>query len=300
MPHLGARRLIRLDDAEGAEKLVQLGCVIEIARILVKQLPVGADRVALITGQHHRPGEHRRQALADRRAEIVLERRRLVGEGPEDDAGPARDPERLHLVLRPVEGRVVATDAAAALFPGYAGYPPRPVIAPVVVDAGEAAGVAARPAHHLGAAMGAAVDESPQRPTLVAHQHDRRRADIAGRIVAGFGEFDLKPEIVPVRPAKEPLILERVDFRVAEQVERYAAPAFRGPDQAAAVAAAVDPAGAGRRDRHRNASAALKTYPAATPPTARSSYAGVSLVCIAAAALRRSSEIIIPAFQVAT
>ena len=149
VPHLGAGRLIGLDNAEGAEKPVQLGRVIEVARVLVEQLPVGADRVALVAGQHHRPCEHRGQALADGRSQIVFQRRRVVGEGAEDHAGPTRDPERLHPVPRSVEGSIVAAGSAAALFPGHASDPPGAVVAPVVVDAGEAAGVAARPAHPL-------------------------------------------------------------------------------------------------------------------------------------------------------
>ena len=99
--------------------------------------------------------------------------------------------------------------------------------------------------------MGAAVDEAAQHAALVAHQHDRRRADVAGRVIAGLREFDFETEIVPVRAAKEPLVLKRVDFRIAEQFERHAAPAFDRPNQTARVAAAVDPPGIVCRRRHR-------------------------------------------------
>ena len=59
---------------------------------------------------------------------------------------------------------------------------------------------------------------------------------MAGRVVAGFGDLDLEPEIVPVRAAKEPFVFAFVDFRTREQFERNPAPAFGGPDQTARVA----------------------------------------------------------------
>ena len=164
VPHLGAGRLVGLDDAEGAEKLVQLGRVIEVARVFVEQLPVGADRVALVAGDRDRPGEHRREPRADCRAQIVFR-------------AAAHSWRRSRRPRRPTKRRAAAASGAAPcrtprrnrrrrrgpFSQGTPTTPARPVVAPVVVDAGEAARVATRPAHHLRAAMGAAVDEGAQR-----------------------------------------------------------------------------------------------------------------------------------------
>ena len=228
--HFHCRLHVRVNDSEDRQERVQHGRVIHVAGVLDEQFPVRAHRVAVIARNLDGPAADHPEPRADRRAEIVLERRRRIAERAEYDAGNRFDLQFSEPVT--VDGKVVgiAADAAHALHQRHADQVAVQRIAPLVIDAGEVTGIAAQVADDRNAPVCAAVDEGMKRAVLVPGQDIGRRPDITGDVVARFPDLVLEAEIAPGGPPEYPLLLQIEDRRVGIQMIGYAGKITARPD----------------------------------------------------------------------
>jgi hypothetical protein len=187
--------------------------------------------LAVVAEHLHRPVEHTPVVGGHARAEVVLDRRQIVGEAREDAL-----PEHLHVqlaqaVLFQVEIGRVATLAAEAPAKWHADQVALGVVGPLVVDAGQRVGVAAQIPAHQRAAVGAAVHQHVELAVGIAGDDDRRVADERGLVVAGLGQLGGQRHVVPGSAAEDALLFELVDGRVLVDAVRHTGVALLGPDQ---------------------------------------------------------------------
>src|SRR6516162_8077587 len=134
-------------------------------------------------------------------------------------------PMRLHVKAR-VEP-ALAPDTAAERDRGQTAVEP---VAPLMVDADVIGGVAGKLAPHQRAAMCATVDKGFDRAALIPIEDDRRLADITRSEVARVRDFRRKAEKTPDRPAKDPLLLARIELGVMVESVGHSAVVERRPD----------------------------------------------------------------------
>ena len=171
VPHLDRRLLGRLDNAECTEEFVQLRRVIEITRILHQEFPIGADRVALVSGDSNRALHDSLEPGNNGRAQIVIERFGVVSQAAEHNPGDRVDGEATKSVLALVEVRSKSADPAATSFKGDTGQASLLIAGPVVIDAGQMAGITAWDADHFGATMRAAIDQRTEYTGVIANEN---------------------------------------------------------------------------------------------------------------------------------
>jgi hypothetical protein len=129
----------------------------------------------------------------------------------------------IQTVRRHVKARIepaLAADAAAERDRAQRAVEP---IAPLMINADVLLGVAGKLAPHQRTAMGTAVDKGLDRTRLVAIEDDRRLADIGRPEISRVGDFAIEAEKAPDRPAKDPLLLARIDFNIVIEAVRHSA-----------------------------------------------------------------------------
>src|SRR5438445_8179004 len=88
------------------------------------------------------------------------------------------------------------------------------IVSPVVIDAGEAVGLAARLHGNQRAAVCAAVLEGVDRAGSVTRDYHRHLADEGGDEALRLGKLRFEAEIAPRRAVKDALLLALVDVGV--------------------------------------------------------------------------------------
>ena len=159
--------------------------VIAVEHVLDLELPVAVVDVAVLAHVERELAagcavDHVVDVALDR-ADVVLEARALLGEACENEAAILADTRR----AREAEGRLVEIGRAAFL-DRHGREPPVGVETPAVVAAGETRGVALALVHHLGAAMGAAIEQHVHGVVAMTGHDDRLAAEVGGDEVAGI------------------------------------------------------------------------------------------------------------------
>ena len=185
--------------------------MIGVAHVLDVELPVAVEPVLELAENLHLASENPVDIGAHLRAEIVRERRRIGGERAEHEPAIGLDAQPPQPAPRPVEILRHPALAADALLEGDARQIAPQVVGPVMVDAGEALGVAGLVDAHQVAPVGAAVDHRVYRARLVAHRDDRDFPDRRGPVVPGVRDLAFQRQEIPGLCQKDPLQLAAID-----------------------------------------------------------------------------------------
>ena len=204
--------------------------MVGVAGVVGVELPVAVDELPLVAQDLHRLAHQALQVVADRLVEVVLECFAPFGQGAEDDAPEALDPQLAEAVPRRIE---VPGEAALPL-----DAPPErnahevagEVVAPVVIDAGVVPGIAELLAAHDRAAMGAAVDEGVQSALPVPADDHRRIAHVHAFEIPRFGDLGLEAQVVPGGPPEDAELLFVVEPAIVIDAEGYAGEVVARPD----------------------------------------------------------------------
>ena len=196
--------------------------MVGVLDVLEVELPVVRQRLGKPTCDDHGLVQHALDARSDLLAQIFLDRRDVVGQAAEHQAGKGRDAQLARPVLGAAEGLAHAALAVDAVLEGDRLQVAFQVVVPGVVDAGEVARLAAAVERDQRAAMRAAVLEGVDFVVEVARHDHRHGADEGGAIVAGLSHFGLEAKVVPDRTFEDAALLARVDFRRLVDPERHA------------------------------------------------------------------------------
>ena len=177
--------------------------MVRVLHVLDVELPV--VRQHLHEAPEHLDGlvHHAQEAPVDLRAEIVVERRRPVGQAREDEATERGGAELSRPVLGLAEGLGHAAQATDALLEGDAEEVAPQVVAPRVIDALEVLGVAPIVEGDQRSAVRAPVLEGVDLAVLAADHDDRHLAHERGPVVARPLDVHLEAHVVPGRPLED-------------------------------------------------------------------------------------------------
>ena len=223
-------------ESEGDEPGVQQARMVGVLDVLLHQLPVAGDPLAVIA-QNAQPAavEHAVEIAQDRRAHEVLERLHRMVEGGEHDAAAQRHLELVQSVVCAVEvlghsalDLAVALDATAER---NAQQVSLEAVAPLMVGTDEVGLVAVARAAELQAPVRTDIFDDADAPFEVAHHDHRAFADGAALEVAGLGDLGLQPNIAPVGAVEETIKLASVQRVAGVGRKRYAAAVARLPWQ---------------------------------------------------------------------
>ena len=181
--------------------------MVRVLHVLHVELPVVGQGLGEAADDLYRLSQHARQALEDLGAEVVLDRRRVRGQGAEHEPAHPRRAQLAGPVRLEAEGRRHPALAVDTLLEGDPTEVAPTVVAPGVVDALELALVAAVLEADQRAAMGAAVLEGVDLAVGVPRHHHGHQADVRGAVVARARDVRLQAEEVPDRPLEDATLL---------------------------------------------------------------------------------------------
>ncbi len=217
--------------AEGVVKHVQQAGVIGVLVVLGVELPIVGQNLAVIAQHLQRLDEDSVDVCEQLVAEIAVERRRLVAEGPENHSAIGLDAQPLQVMTAVVEIGTDAALAAHATAERNALQLAVEVIDPVVIDAVEFADVAVRLEAKHRALMRTAIKHRADAAVLLADRDHRRIAHVGGLVISAIRNFRFEAEEIPSRSLEQPLLLERVQIRVGVNLIRHPHRIFVGPNK---------------------------------------------------------------------
>src|SRR5208282_5952105 len=150
-------------------------------------------------------------ARADQIADVARQRRRLGGEGAEDEVAERIDAQFLQTVLLEAEARRHPALPGPPAAEGDTVEVACEIIAPGVVDAGQVVGMAAPLETNEVAAMRAAVDHRMDLAVLPAGDDDWGLAEKGRQVIARLRQLAGECQILPGRPEKDPAELGAID-----------------------------------------------------------------------------------------
>ena len=217
--------------AERHEEGVQQRGVVRVLEVLVVELPVAGQLVAVVAEDLQLPAlEHHLEVLEDLRGKVLLDRLHVGGEGCEHHPVQRGHLELSQVVVRVAEVlRHAATLALHAALEGDALKVAGEVVRPVVVWADHFLRVAEMLAAELHAAVSAAVFKDVHGAVCIARHHHRRRADEGTLVVARVGDFGLERHEIPRAAVEDALDLALVDLRAGVDPVGDRGQAFGGP-----------------------------------------------------------------------
>src|SRR5208283_27746 len=177
-------------------------------------LPDTAEIVDRFVEQAVEPGTHCR-------TKVVVERRRVVPEGREDEAAVAVDPQLLEAMVLRIEIGRHAGRSFNTVAEGHAPQVAARIVAPLMVDTDVAFRVAARGPADRRAPMRASIDPRRKAPVFTARDYHRRITDKSTFEVAGIGNLRFHCEVAPYRPTEDPLLLQLINVGRAIDLERH-------------------------------------------------------------------------------
>jgi len=194
---------------------VQQGRVVGVLDVLLHQLPVGGDVLAVVAEHLELPAAvDAAEVLEEFLAEIVAERRRCVRKGRPDDAVHHLGPQRVQAVRLGVEIRRHAALPTHPTAERHAEQPPIERVGPLVVGAGELLGMAKPRLAELHAAMAAAVFHDGDGLGRTADHDHRTFAEYGGFPVPDRGQLGFEADIEPMRAVPDLFQLAEVDVGV--------------------------------------------------------------------------------------
>ena len=196
--------------------------MIGVLDVLEIELPVVRQHLGEAAGDDDRLVQHALDAGRDLFAEILLDRRHVVGKRAEHQSAEQRDAQFARAVVGAAERFVHAALAVDAVLERHRLEVAFQVVVPGVIDAGEVAGMAAPIERDQRAAVRAAVLEGVDLVIEIARHDHRHRAHEGGAVVAGLLDLGFEAEEVPHRAFEDAALLLRVDLRRLVDPERDA------------------------------------------------------------------------------
>ena len=263
--HLQRRLVVGTPQAEGHEPGVQQAGVVRILDVLLHQLPVARDALAVVAEDRELPPiEHPVEVAEHGRTHEVFERLDVVIERREHHAAARGDLQLREAVIGRLEvGRHAALHLALgahAAAEWHALQVALQRVAPLVIRADEFLARAVALAAELHAAVRADVLEHLHRAGGVAHDDHRALTDHRAFEITRVRQLGFERHVAPVGAVEEALELLAVHLVVRVDAER---------DAARAVALPCDRRGGhrGRSNCHRTLASLLMTRDDTAEPT---------------------------------
>ncbi|EWS62853.1 hypothetical protein Y695_03916 [Hydrogenophaga sp. T4] len=234
--HAQLALVVGAPEPEGDEPGVQQTGVVGVLDVLLHQLPVAGNALAVVAQDRELAAvEQAVEVLQDGRPHVLFERLDLVIERGEHHAAAHRHLElRQRMVLGVEVGRHAAIDLAVLPHAAAKGHTLQVAVgrvAPLVVGADELGLVAVALAAETHAAVRADVLHHMDRAVGGAGHDDRTFADHAALEVARVGDFRFQADVTPVALVEEALQFALVALLIGVDGEGDAAGAAQLPVQ---------------------------------------------------------------------